>query len=73
MTEKKNKLIDLKGANSTMKLGLVLYSAMVVAFILCACVAYAAGDPISTVNKLSEFIFSLIRAIGLIQIGRAHV
>ena len=69
MTEKKNKLIDLKGANSTMKLGLVLYSAMVVAFILCTCVAYAAGDPISTVNKLSEFIFSLIRAIGLILLG----
>ena len=60
MIKKENKIIDLKGANSTMKLGFVLYSVMVVAFILCACVAYAAGDPISTVNKLSEFIFSLI-------------
>ena len=69
MTEKKDKLIDLKGANSTMKLGLVIYSVMVVSFILCACVAFAAGDPISTVNKLSEFIFSLIRAIGLILLG----
>ena len=69
MTEKKDKIINLKGANSTMKLGLVLYSVMVVAFILCACVAYAAGDPISTVNKLSDFIFSLIRAIGLILLG----
>ena len=69
MTERKDKLIDLKGANSTMKLGLVIYSVMVVSFILCACVAYAAGDPISTVNKLSEFIFSLIRAIGLILLG----
>ena len=69
MTEKNNKLVDLKGANSTMKLGLVIYSVMVVSFILCACVAYAAGDPISTVNKLSEFIFSLIRAIGLILLG----
>ena len=69
MKDKKDKLIDLKGANSTMKLGLVLYSVTVVAFILCACVAYAAGDPISTVNKLSEFIFSLIRAIGLILLG----
>ena len=45
MTEKKDKMIDLKGANSTMKLGFLIYSAMVVAFILCACVAYAAGDP----------------------------
>ena len=69
MIKKENKIIDLKGANSTMKLGFVLYSVMVVAFILCACVAYAAGDPISTVNKLSEFIFSLIRAIGLILLG----
>ena len=69
MTEKKDKLINLKGANSTMKLGLVIYSVMVVSFILCACVAFAAGDPISTVNKLSEFIFSLIRAIGLILLG----
>jgi hypothetical protein len=69
MTEKKDKIINLKGANSTMKLGLVIYAAMVVAFVLCACVAYAAGDPIGTVNKLSEFIFSLIRAIGLILLG----
>ena len=69
MTEKKDKLINLKGANSTMKLGLLIYSVMVVAFIMCACVAYAAGDPISTVNKLSDFIFSLIRAIGLILLG----
>lgn len=52
MTEKKDKMINLKGANSTMKLGFLIYSVMVVAFILCACVAYAAGDPISTVNKL---------------------
>ena len=64
MIKKENKIIDLKGANSTMKLGLVLYSVMVVAFILCACVAYAAGDPIR-----SDFIFSLIRAIGLILLG----
>ena len=69
MEEKKNKLIDLKGANSTMKLGLVLYAVIVVALIVGACHAYAAGDPLSTVNKLSEFIFSLIRAIGLILLG----
>lgn len=69
MTEKKDKLINLKGANSTMKLGRVIYSIMVITFIMGACYAYAAGDPISTVNKLSEFIFSLIRAIGLILLG----
>ena len=69
MTEKDNKFIDLKGANSTMKLGFAIYSVMVAALVLGACICYAAGDPISTVNKLSEFIFSLIRAIGLILLG----
>jgi len=31
--------------------------------------AYAADDPIAVVNNLSEFIFGLIRAIGLILLG----
>ena len=30
---------------------------------------HAAGDPLSVVNNLSTFIFSLIRAIGLILLG----
>ena len=29
----------------------------------------AAGDPLSVINNLSTFIFSLIRAIGLILLG----
>ena len=69
MIKRKNKLIDLKGANSTVKLSFVIYTVIVIAFIVCACVAFAAGDPIGTVNKLSDFIFSLIRAIGLILLG----
>jgi hypothetical protein len=31
--------------------------------------AYAADDPVQVVNNLSEFIFGLIRAIGLILLG----
>ncbi|MCG9968378.1 glutamyl-tRNA amidotransferase [Pelotomaculum terephthalicicum JT] len=31
--------------------------------------AYAAGDPLQVVNNLSEFIFGLIRAIGMILLG----
>ena len=32
--------------------------------------AFAAdGDPLAVVNNLSEFIFSLIRAVGLILLG----
>ena len=34
-----------------------------------AATCFAAGDPISTVNNLSTFIFSPIRAIGLILLG----
>lgn len=30
---------------------------------------FAAGDPIAVVNNLSEFIFGLIRAIGMILLG----
>ncbi len=31
--------------------------------------AYATNDPLQVVNNLSEFIFGLIRAIGLILLG----
>ena len=31
--------------------------------------AAAGGDPLTVVNNLSEFIFSLIRAVGLILLG----
>ncbi len=31
--------------------------------------AFAANDPLTVVNNLSDFIFSLIRAVGLILLG----
>jgi len=31
--------------------------------------AFAANDPIAVVNNLSDFIFSIIRAVGLILLG----
>jgi len=31
--------------------------------------AYATNDPIAVVNNLSNFIFGIIRAIGLIMLG----
>lgn len=46
-----------------------MYSAFVCSATMGAVTAFAAGDPISTVNNLSTFIFSLIRAIGLILLG----
>lgn len=43
------------------------------AVVLCLCCfsvpAFAATDPLGVVNNLSSFIFSLIRAIGLILLG----
>ena len=36
---------------------------------LSAVPVFAAGDPLSVINNLSTFIFSLIRAIGLILLG----
>ena len=38
-------------------------------FIVPAFAAPAGGDPLDVVNNLSDFIFSLIRAVGLILLG----
>ena len=35
----------------------------------CSVTAFAANDPIAAVNNLSDFIFGLIRAFGLILLG----
>ena len=45
------------------------YSVLVAIGNLCTVYAYAAGDPLAAVDNLSTFIFSLIRAIGLILLG----
>ncbi len=48
------------------------YCAMVVALTLLGCctmTALADGDSIAVVNNLSDFIFGLIRAVGLILLG----
>lgn len=52
----------------SVRTGLILYSAAVcqLSFPLSA---MAASDPLTAVNNLSTFIFSLIRAIGLILLG----
>lgn len=48
------------------------YAALVLCLTLMLCfslTAFAADDPITVVNNLSDFIFGLIRAIGLILLG----
>ena len=54
------------------KQGLRCYSWLVMAVALlgcCSMTAFAADDPLEVVNNLSEFIFGLIRAVGLILLG----
>lgn len=56
------------------KKGFRAYVAVVLtmAFVMCMSVtAFAAGtnDPLTVINNLSDFIFGLIRAIGLILLG----
>ena len=46
-----------------------LYMALVLTVTVGATTAFAVGDPLSVINNLSTFIFSLIRAIGLILLG----
>ena len=43
--------------------------ALVLTVTVGATTAFAAGAPLSVINNLSTFIFSLIRAIGLILLG----
>lgn len=57
------------------KKGFRCYCSLVAALALLGCctmTAFAAGgtnDPLTVVNNLSEFIFGLIRAVGLILLG----
>ena len=52
-----------------------MFRAGAAAFIVLACVlsmsinVFAGDDPLGVINNLSEFIFGLIRAIGLILLG----
>ena len=54
------------------KKGFRAYTAMILAGTVMFCFAtpaFAASDPVAVVNNLSDFIFGLIRAIGLILLG----
>jgi len=59
--------------SSRVKKGFRIYATIIMVFslIFAFCVtAFAANnDPLTTVNNLSDFIFGLIRAIGMILLG----
>lgn len=54
--------------NNKTKRRFIVFSAVAMIFSLTA-TAFATDDPITVVNNLSDFIFGLIRAIGLILLG----
>ena len=54
--------------NKTIRTLFALFCILVLTFTLAA-TAFADGDPIAVVNKLSDFIFGLIRAVGIILLG----
>lgn len=72
MFHKNNNTSKLKITGKVRK-GFFAYCSLVIVFvILCTLpmTAFAAGDdPLAVVNNLSDFIFGLIRAIGLILLG----
>lgn len=59
----------MKKMNKRTKKALCAYSAVVLTVMMGTVSIYAEGDPITVVNNLSDFIFSLIRAIGMILLG----
>ncbi len=67
--KKKNK----ESAAQRAKKGFRLYSLLIIVFTILLCFSVNAfateGDPITVVNNLSNFIFGLIRAVGLIILG----
>jgi len=69
---KNNKHHDKQPNLGGVKKGLRVYSVIVIAAALLMNVggaAFAISDPVQVVNNLSDFIFGLIRAIGLILLG----
>ena len=51
------------------KKALAIYSALVLILCCSTTTAFATNDPLTVVNNLSDFIFGLIRAVGMILLG----
>lgn len=46
-----------------------IYAGVVLSLMLSTVMVYATEDPLTAVDNFSEFMFSLIRAVGLIVLG----
>lgn len=69
MTNKDRNIFAALKKNRRLAVIFITYMVLVIAGTILCSTCFAAGDPISVVNNLSNFIFSLIRAIGLILLG----
>lgn len=67
--QKKNKVTSKLPMGRTLRKGFAVYIMLVLMLIFGSVTAFAANDPVTVVNNLSDFIFGLIRAIGLILLG----
>ena len=76
--EKRNEMLKRQTANHATapklmgkgpKYPFAFYVVLVLSMTVGGIPVLAAGDPLSVINNLSTFIFSLIRAIGLILLG----
>ena len=68
-TQKNNKTLPMTGS---VKKGFRFYCMVVMAMTVVlgsSVTAFAAGDPLTVVNNLSDFIFGLVRAVGMIMLG----
>ena len=59
----------MKKLNKKVKTALCIYSTAILSMTLFATPVFADGDPVTVVNNLSDFIFGLIRAVGMILLG----
>ena len=68
-SEKKNKSLIF----NVITKGLMIIVYIIILNILQASQVLAANDPLSVINNLSTFMFGIIRAIGMIMLGRGIV
>lgn len=58
-----------KKVNKNFNKKLVITMCVMASFFLFTTFSYADGDPLTVINNLSEFIFGIIRAVGMILLG----
>ena len=61
--------INKQPVSGKVRRGFSIYAAVVMTMAAAAFPVFADGDPLTVINNLSNFIFGLIRAVGIILAG----